>query len=62
LLKAGKEELGINQLSVFEENLGRRSAELITAVESRDFKNEQVSHDLTLKLLDEFSCSLCGTA
>jgi len=49
-------------LSVLEEDLSRRSTELITAVEARDFKNEQVSHDLTLELLDELGCGLSRTA
>lgn len=60
-----EKEKGISastRLSVLKENLGGRSTELITAVETRDFKNEEVSHNLTLKLLDELSCGLCRTA
>lgn len=58
MLSPGTDCAEVVILSILDENSCRSRAELVTAIEAGDFKDEQIAHNLALELSYEVSCCL----
>lgn len=54
-------ENSMTPLLFLKEDGGRDTTELVTAIEARNLKDEHVTHDIALELLNEISGSGSGT-